>query len=130
MDCDVEEPNAHIFLKPTFSQREVVLIPVPRVDEGKCTYCEQERGIGLTRTLSRLRRVQLYMHRASHLQRAGVCGRGYCLGEGIPILLTIPLDVGMVSLYSRGTPLIEGIPQWREHFLELLDKVKEGVNVD
>jgi MinD superfamily P-loop ATPase len=67
------------------------------------------------------------------INRAGVGDsrvEEYCLGEGIPILLTIPLDMGIASLYSSGTPLIEGIPQWRERFLELLDKVKEGVNVD
>lgn len=39
LDCDVEEPNAHIFLKPVINERESVCIPVPVVDEGKCTYC-------------------------------------------------------------------------------------------
>ena len=38
-DCDVEEPNAHIFLKPEFNKEEKVCIAVPRVDKGKCTYC-------------------------------------------------------------------------------------------
>lgn len=39
LDCDVEEPNAHIFLKPTFTSREPVYIPVPKVDEARCTHC-------------------------------------------------------------------------------------------
>lgn len=39
LDCDVEEPDAHLFLKPTFTHREAVSIPVPRVDEEKCTQC-------------------------------------------------------------------------------------------
>ena len=39
LHCDVEEPNSHIFLKPNFTQSEVVSIPVPHVDESKCTYC-------------------------------------------------------------------------------------------
>ena len=39
LDCDVEEPNAHILLKPSLSHQQVVSIPVPKVDEGKCTYC-------------------------------------------------------------------------------------------
>jgi MinD superfamily P-loop ATPase len=39
LDCDVEEPNDHIFLKPVISRRETVYIPVPRVDEAKCTHC-------------------------------------------------------------------------------------------
>ena len=39
LDCDVEEPNAHIFLRPSFFSREPVYIPVPQVDEAKCTHC-------------------------------------------------------------------------------------------
>lgn len=39
LDCDVEEPNAHIFLKPEITHTERVNIPVPKVDEDRCTYC-------------------------------------------------------------------------------------------
>jgi len=39
LDCDVEEPDAHIFLKPSFSHRETVSIPVPKLDEVKCNSC-------------------------------------------------------------------------------------------
>lgn len=41
LDCDVEEPNAHIFLRPTLDHREPVCIPVPAVDEERCTYCRR-----------------------------------------------------------------------------------------
>lgn len=39
LDCDVEEPNAHIFLKPSVEETIPAVIPVPRVDLQKCTYC-------------------------------------------------------------------------------------------
>lgn len=39
LDCDVEEPNGHIFLKPEITSREEVFIPVPEVDEKACTHC-------------------------------------------------------------------------------------------
>ena len=39
LDCDVEEPDAHILLKPSFSHRQTVSIPVPKLDEEKCSYC-------------------------------------------------------------------------------------------
>jgi len=39
LDCDVEAPNAHLFLKPIFEQRQDVGILIPRVDEAKCTHC-------------------------------------------------------------------------------------------
>jgi MinD superfamily P-loop ATPase len=38
-DCDVEEPNLHIFLRPEFTGSGKVSIQVPRVDKNKCTYC-------------------------------------------------------------------------------------------
>lgn len=39
LDCDVEEPNAHLFFKPIIVNSESVEIPVPKVDEKKCNYC-------------------------------------------------------------------------------------------
>jgi MinD superfamily P-loop ATPase len=39
LDCDVEEPNAHIFLKPDIRLKKKSYIPVPKIDLSKCTYC-------------------------------------------------------------------------------------------
>lgn len=39
LDCDVEEPNGHIFLNPSIENSAPVCVPVPVVDEGKCTAC-------------------------------------------------------------------------------------------
>ncbi|MFO8034676.1 MAG: ATP-binding protein [Candidatus Bipolaricaulota bacterium] len=39
VDCDVEEPNDHLFLRPELSKRESVELLVPQVDEDKCTRC-------------------------------------------------------------------------------------------
>ena len=39
LDCDVEEPNDHILLKPVITGSEPVNMQVPRVAEDKCTYC-------------------------------------------------------------------------------------------
>ncbi len=39
LDCDVEEPNAHLFLKPQIHESEPVNLFVPQVNEEKCTYC-------------------------------------------------------------------------------------------
>ena len=41
LDCDVEEPNGHIFLKPEITVAEPVGIPVPVVDEERCTGCRK-----------------------------------------------------------------------------------------
>jgi MinD superfamily P-loop ATPase len=39
LDCDVEEPNAALFLKPQLDHYEEVGIPIPQVDHDRCTYC-------------------------------------------------------------------------------------------
>jgi MinD superfamily P-loop ATPase len=39
LDCDVEEPNAHLFLKPIITSSESVEIPVPKINHKKCNYC-------------------------------------------------------------------------------------------
>ncbi len=39
LDCDVEEPNAHILLRPAFSRKQAVTMPIPVVNERKCTFC-------------------------------------------------------------------------------------------
>ena len=39
LDCDVEEPNARLFLKPVITNSESVKIPLPKIDDEKCNYC-------------------------------------------------------------------------------------------
>lgn len=39
LDCDVEEPNAHFFLKPRIETSEEVTTLVPEIDESLCDYC-------------------------------------------------------------------------------------------
>jgi len=247
LDCDVEEPDAHVFLKPVITHSEAVSIPVPKVDEDKCTYCGKcaevcaynaiavfpkhvlifpelchgcgacsylcpekaiseegkeigvvERGnsdsvdfahgrltIGEAMATPLIRKVKEQARREGTviidvspgtscpvveavkdsdfcilvteptpfglndlvlavetvrlldipcgvvLNRVGV-GDGkveeYCRKENIPILLTIPLDIEIAGLYSRGITLVEGMPQWRESFLGLFDKIGGIVN--
>lgn len=45
LDCDVEEPNAHIFLNPRIKEAVKAYILVPEVDEAKCNYCGKCREV-------------------------------------------------------------------------------------
>ncbi len=245
LDCDVEEPNDHIFIKPVITRSEAVAVPVPAVDEKKCTHCgkcaevcaynalavvkdyvltfpelchgcgacsylcpegaitEAPYNVGVVETGRAgnltfghgklnigqamappvIRRVKaltdpskLVIIDASPgtscpvveavkgsdycllvteptpfglndltlavemirklaipcgvvLNRAGV-GDGkteeYCLREGIPILMTIPLDTAIAGLYSRGITLSEGMPAYRVAFRELYARIEEA----
>jgi MinD superfamily P-loop ATPase len=247
LDCDVEEPNDHILMKPDITRKEAVSIPVPKVDEGNCTHCgkcaevcayhaiavlgeyvltfpelchgcgacsylcpekaitETPHDIGIIETGDAggiafghgklsigqpmappvIRRVKSLIDRDSLviidtspgtscpvveaikgsdfcllvteptpfglndlmlavetvrqlgipcgivLNRAGV-GDGkteeYCRKENIPILLTIPLDTNIASFYSRGVPLVEGMPDYKKDFIGLYEKIEEVVS--
>ncbi len=39
LDCDVEEPNAHLFLNPEITESKIVTIPIPLINKDLCTYC-------------------------------------------------------------------------------------------
>ena len=39
LDCDVEEPNSHLFIQPTIEEVETITTPVPEVDMEKCNLC-------------------------------------------------------------------------------------------
>ncbi|MDD4084829.1 MAG: 4Fe-4S binding protein [Acholeplasmataceae bacterium] len=41
VDCDVEEPNGHLFFKPEFTGKESVSVKMPLVDAQKCTGCRK-----------------------------------------------------------------------------------------
>ena len=247
LDCDVEEPNDHVFLKPAISRSEIVSIPVPEVDETKCTYCGRCAEVCAYNAIAVMKQKVLvfpdlchgcgacsylcpeeaisevaneigvvgvgcadgvdFVHgklaigeamappiirqvkeHASHegtvivdvspgtscpvveaikdsdfcllvteptpfglndlvlavatvrqlnipcgvvLNRVGVGDskvEEYCRKENIPVLLTIPLNTEIASLYSRGIPLVDGMPQWQGSFLGLFDKIREIVN--
>ncbi len=244
LDCDVEEPDAHIFLHLAVNQSQPVLIPVPEVNETRCTYCgrcaevcaynaiavikekvlvfpqlchgcgacsylcpesaisEVGREIGVVETGSSenieliqgrlsigepmappiIRQVKKHIDLSKEviidvspgtscpvveaikdsdfcllvteptpfglndlslavelvrklgiscgvvINRAGV-GDGkveqYCQKQGVPILLKIPLDRNVAMLYSKGIPLIEGMPEWHSAFLKLFQDIKQ-----
>lgn len=39
LDCDVEEPDCHLFLHPDVERREPVNVPVPAIDDARCNTC-------------------------------------------------------------------------------------------
>jgi len=39
LDCHVEKPDAHLFLKPAFNRREEVSVSVPDLNKEECLFC-------------------------------------------------------------------------------------------
>lgn len=244
LDCDVEEPNAHLFLKPDIKEMESVKTPVPEVEMEKCSLCgkcaeicqfkaimvvgetvltfhelchgcggcvrvcpegaikEVEKEIGIIEKGSRngiefihgrlkigeamspplIRKVRRYEDKEKItiidappgtscpviasikdtdfvilvteptpfglydlklavgavkilgipyglvINRADIGDdrvARYAKEENIPILMEIPFDKRIAEAYSKGIPIIEMMPEWKEKFLMLYKKIKE-----
>jgi MinD superfamily P-loop ATPase len=39
LDCDVEAPNAHLYLRPSFNEHKEAVILLPTIDPAKCSAC-------------------------------------------------------------------------------------------
>ncbi|PIE68381.1 MAG: (4Fe-4S)-binding protein [Deltaproteobacteria bacterium] len=50
--------------------------------------------------------------------------RSYAVAEGIPILLEIPFDRAIAEAYSQGRMLVDVVPEWREEFIGMYQKIK------
>jgi MinD superfamily P-loop ATPase len=46
----------------------------------------------------------------------------YCGEQNIPVLLEIPDDRRIAEAYSKGDLIVEALPEYREHFLSLIEK--------
>jgi MinD superfamily P-loop ATPase len=71
VDCDVEEPNCHLYLRPPFDATEPVGTPIPVIDEQLCTSCGLCAGACEFHALLALPGVPLLMPELCH--NCGVC---------------------------------------------------------
>ena len=51
----------------------------------------------------------------------------YLVENGIEILLNIPFDRKIAEMYSEGIPPVKKIPELKNEFLRLYEKIKEKV---
>jgi MinD superfamily P-loop ATPase len=94
LDCDVEEPNGHVFLKPVLTGRETVTIPVPEVAEERCNYCGKCAQVCAYNAIAVLGNSALTFPQLCH-------GCGAC---------TYLCPEGAISEKPRGT----GVVEWGE----------------
>jgi MinD superfamily P-loop ATPase len=53
--------------------------------------------------------------------------KAYADRENLPILMEIPFDRRIAEAYSRGDLVVEVMPEWKQRFLELYEKIKHLV---
>jgi MinD superfamily P-loop ATPase len=51
----------------------------------------------------------------------------FCEERGIPVMMEIPFDRRIAELYSKGTPFVEAMPEWRQRFRDLVGLIEEEV---
>ena len=103
LDCDVEEPNAHLFLKPIVTEKETMVTPVPEVDKEKCTLCGKCGEICQFKAIVVIGETVLPFHELCHS-----CGG--CM-EVCPenAITEVGRELGMVEKGSRdGLELVHG----------------------
>jgi MinD superfamily P-loop ATPase len=123
LDCDVEAPNAHVFLAPSFTRREEVCVPVPRVNESLCTLCGRCSEVCAYHAIAVVASKVLVFPQLCH-------GCGSCIRQCPETALEeVPSRIGVVEagsgragvIFARGVldvgepmagPVIRRLKQW------------------
>jgi MinD superfamily P-loop ATPase len=97
LDCDVEEPNAHLFLKGELcGEPETVSIPVPEVDESLCDGCGECSRFCAYKALAVLAKRVLVFPEMCH--GCGGCTRVCPKGA----IREVPKRIGVVETLQAG----------------------------
>jgi len=91
LDCDVEEPNAHLFLRPRWTSKRSVSVPVPEVDERLCTACGACGSACRFHAIVSLKTVPLVFPELCH--GCGACALACPTGA----IREIPREVGVLE---------------------------------
>jgi MinD superfamily P-loop ATPase len=122
LDCDVEEPNGHIFLKPSIKKTCMVTVDVPQVELEKCTGCGKCGQLCQYSAIVHLKDNNvLTFEQLCH--SCGGCFR-VCPADAITLK---PLDIGEVELGKAGkTNFVHG--RLRIGYVRTVSLIKEVKN--
>jgi MinD superfamily P-loop ATPase len=124
LDCDVEAPNAHLFLHPAFEWQEEVGILIPQVDESRCTFCGRCTEVCQFHAIAVIGRKTLVFPELCH--GCGSCALNCserAIGEKLDVMGVLeagPTPSGVT--FARGmmnvgepmaVPIIRQLKQWR-----------------
>ena len=96
LDCDVEEPNAHIFIKPAIKSKVPVSIPVPEIDKSKCNFCGKCQKVCAYNAIAVLKKDVLVFKELCH--GCGACA--YLCPE--KAIREVQRVIGIVEIGAKG----------------------------
>jgi MinD superfamily P-loop ATPase len=126
IDCDVEEPNSHLFLSPSIHQATPVGILVPRIDEPKCTFCGKCAQVCEYHAIAVILKNVLVFDELCH--GCGACS--YLCPE--KAIFEVERELGVVQEGNAdGIPFANGVLNVGEPMASpLIRKVKEKIQKD
>jgi MinD superfamily P-loop ATPase len=126
LDCDVEEPNAHIFFKPVIERAEPVCIQAPEVNDKKCTCCGECAEVCAYHAIAVLPKQVLVFPHLCH--GCGACSF-LCPEEAIS---EQGREIGVVEAgHSNGVEFVQGKLTVGEAMpTPIIRKVKEQIDHD
>ncbi len=98
LDCDVEEPNDHLFVRPEFTDEEQVTVLKPVLDQNKCTGCGKCADACNYNAIAVVKGRVLIFNELCH--SCGVCS--YVCPEGA--LTERETPIGIVQIASDNKP--------------------------
>ncbi|MBT3377852.1 MAG: P-loop NTPase [Lentisphaerae bacterium] len=98
LDCDVEEPNGHLFVRPTFTKEEHVNVLKPQWNEAACTGCGECAEACKYNAIAVIRGKVLVFNELCH--SCGACSF-VCPQKA---LLEAPVTIGTVQTALEHTP--------------------------
>ncbi|MBU4314406.1 MAG: ATP-binding protein [Actinobacteria bacterium] len=96
LDCDVEEPNCHIFIKPVFESKNTVFIPIPCIDQTKCDGCGRCQEVCVYNAIAMINKKVLIFPELCH--GCGSCT--YFCPHGA--IKEINKDIGIIEIGKSG----------------------------
>lgn len=96
LDCDVEEPNCHIFLNPVMEDKWPATVLIPKVDQEKCTGCRVCADVCEFKAIAVIKGKVLIFPELCH--SCGAC-KLFC-PEGA--ISEIPREIGIIEKGKSG----------------------------
>ncbi len=124
IDCDAEEPNGHIFLKPQIEKVESFALPVPQINTDTCTFCEKCSNACVYKALVIVPQIKKVMFFDELCHSCGTCSY-VCPVEDA--LVEIDKEIGKIQTgHAGGISFVEGILNIKEaSATQLINRLKK-----
>ncbi|MDD4353797.1 MAG: ATP-binding protein [Candidatus Nanoarchaeia archaeon] len=126
LDCDVEEPNSYIFIKPEFKKTKEVSIPIPEINQDQCNACGKCVEVCAFNALAKIKDNVLVFSDLCH--GCGSCTY-FCPTKAIK---EVDRKIGVVEIGSKnGLDFIQGkLDIGQPMAPPLIKAVKKNINPD